>query len=58
MEQEMCSYPEQQPTVEFEALQDFKSMVRRDFKGPGPYPVHYVLPAPSSGPFAHPKPSP
>jgi hypothetical protein len=32
-------------------------MVRRDFKGPGPYPAHYTLPAPSSGPFAHPKPS-
>ena len=32
-------------------------MVRKDFKGPGPYPAHYTLPAPSSGPFAHPKPS-
>jgi hypothetical protein len=32
-------------------------MVRRDFKGSGPYPAHYTLPAPSSGPFAHPKPS-
>ena len=54
MEHEMCSYLEWQLNVEPGALKEFESMVRRDFKGPGPYPA---LPAPSSGPFAHPKPS-
>jgi hypothetical protein len=57
MEREMCSYLEWQLNVEPTALKDFESMVRRDFKGPGPYPSQYTLPAPSSGPFAHPKPS-
>lgn len=57
MEREMCSYLEWQLNVEPSALKEFESMVRRDFKGPGPYPAHYTLPAPSSGPFAHPKPS-
>jgi hypothetical protein len=57
MEREMCSYLEWQLNVEPSALKEFESMVRKDFKGPGPYPAHYTLPAPSSGPFAHPKPS-
>lgn len=38
-------------------LNELESMVQKDFKGPGPYPAHYTLPASSSGPFAHPKPS-
>ncbi|KAF9644617.1 hypothetical protein BDM02DRAFT_3121567 [Thelephora ganbajun] len=29
----------------------------RDFEGLCPYPAHYTLPAPSPGPFVHPKPS-
>ena len=57
MEREMCSYLEWQLNVKPSALQEFESMVWKDFKGPGPYPAHYTLPAPSSGPFAHPKPS-
>jgi hypothetical protein len=57
MEREMCSYLEWQLNVEPGALKEFEAMVRRDYKGPGPYPSHYTLPAPSSGPFAHPKPS-
>ena len=57
MEREMCSYLEWQLNVELSALKEFESMVRKDFKGPGPYPAHYTLPAPSSGPFAHLKPS-
>ena len=57
MEREMCSYLEWQLNVEPNALKEFEAMVRRDFKGPGPYPAHYTLPAPTSGPFAHPKPS-
>lgn len=32
-------------------------MVRRDYKGPGLYPQNYTLPAPATGPFAHPKPT-
>jgi hypothetical protein len=59
MEREMCSYLEWQLNVEPTALKDFESMIRRDFKGPaGPYPTYIApLPAPPSGPFAHPKPS-
>ena len=56
MEREMCSYLEWQLNIEPGALMEFESMVQRDFKGPGPYPTHYALFAPSSGPFAHPKP--
>jgi hypothetical protein len=37
--------------------QEFVMMVRQDFKGTAPYPAHYALPAPSSGPFVHPRPS-
>jgi hypothetical protein len=55
MEREMCSYLEWQLNVDPSALKEFEAMVRRDFKGPGPYPSSYSLPAPASGPFAHPK---
>lgn len=57
MEWEMCSYLEWQLNVEPSVLVELESMVQRDFKGPGPYPAHYTLPAPSSGPLTHPKPS-
>ena len=39
MEREMCSYLEWQLNVEPSALKEFESMVRRDFKGPGPHPA-------------------
>ena len=57
MEREMCSYLEWQLNVELSALKELESMVRKDFKGLGPYLAHYPLPVPSSGPFAHLKPS-
>ena len=57
MEREMCSYLEWQLNVDPSALKEFKAMVHRDSKGPGPYPSSYSLPAPASGLFAHPKPS-
>ena len=41
--------------LEPSALKEFKSIVRRDFKGPGSYPAHYNIPTPTSGPFVHPK---
>ena len=44
MERKMCSYLERQLDVEPSALKEFESMVRRDFKGSGPYPAHYILP--------------
>jgi hypothetical protein len=56
MEREMCAYLEWQLNVEPKALKTFENLVRKDFKGSGPYPAPYDLPAPSSGPFAHPKP--
>ena len=55
--QEMRSHLEWQLNVEPSALKEFESTVCKDFKGLGPYLAHYTLPAPSSGPFAHPKPN-
>jgi Cyclin, N-terminal domain len=55
MEREMCSHLEWQLNVDPSALKEFEAMVRRDFKGLGPYCSSYLLPAPVSGPFAHPK---
>ncbi|EKM58854.1 uncharacterized protein PHACADRAFT_191173 [Phanerochaete carnosa HHB-10118-sp] len=40
MEREMCSYLEWQLNVEPTALIEFQEKVKRDFKGPGPYPTH------------------
>ena len=42
---------ERQLDVEPSALKEFESMVRRDFKGSGPYPAHYTPLTPSSGPY-------
>ena len=42
---------------QIEHTQGIESMVWKDFKGPGPYPAHYTLPATSLEPFAHLKPS-
>jgi len=50
MEREMCSYLEWQLNVEPTQLKEFESKVRRDFKGPGPYP-NYVLPSPAPSPM-------
>ncbi|EKM61730.1 uncharacterized protein PHACADRAFT_190915 [Phanerochaete carnosa HHB-10118-sp] len=51
MEREMCSYLEWQLNVEPTTLIEFQEMVKRDFKGPGPYPTYAApLPAPSSIP--------
>ena len=55
MEQEVCSYLVGQLNVEPSALEDFETMVRRDFEGPGPHPAHYTLSTSPSDPFAHPK---
>ncbi|EMD33139.1 hypothetical protein CERSUDRAFT_87471 [Gelatoporia subvermispora B] len=49
MEREMCSYLEWQLNIEPNALKEFEAKVRRDFKGPGPYPT-YVLPSPAPTP--------
>ncbi|OCH86080.1 hypothetical protein OBBRIDRAFT_738657 [Obba rivulosa] len=49
MEREMCSYLEWQLNIEPSALKEFEAKVRRDFKGPGPYPT-YVLPSPAPTP--------
>ena len=46
MECEMCSYLEWQLNLKLSVLKEFESMVQRDFKGLGPYPTHYTLPAP------------
>lgn len=50
MEREMCSYLEWQLNVEPQQLRDFELKVRRDFKGPGPYP-NYALPSPAPSPM-------
>lgn len=50
MEREMCSYLEWQLNVEPTALKEFEERVRKDFKGPGPYP-NYVLPSPAPSPM-------
>ena len=39
MEREMCSYLEWQPNVEPSTLKELKTMVQKDFKGPGSYPT-------------------
>ena len=57
MEREMSSYLEWQLNVQPSARNESESMVRKDFNGLGPYPVLHTLPAPTSRPFAHPKPS-
>ncbi|KZT05363.1 uncharacterized protein LAESUDRAFT_656039 [Laetiporus sulphureus 93-53] len=50
MEREMCSYLEWQLNIEPNALKEFELKVRRDFKGPGPYPT-YSLPSPAPSPM-------
>ena len=57
MEREMCSYLKQQLNVEPSALKKFESMVLMDVNSLGLYLIGYTLLAPSSGLFAHPKPS-
>ena len=49
--------PQKAACVGPNTLKEFETTVRRDFEGPGPYSAHYTLPAPSSGLFAHSKPS-
>ena len=49
MEREMCSYLEWQLNVEPSAFKEFESMVRKDFKGPGPRPARYTLSRPLRG---------
>ena len=50
MEREMCSYLEWQLNVEPNALAEFEARVKKDFKGPGPYPT-YNLPSPAPSPM-------
>ncbi|EKM53413.1 uncharacterized protein PHACADRAFT_259782 [Phanerochaete carnosa HHB-10118-sp] len=50
MEREMCSYLEWQLNVEPTALVEFQEKVKRDFKGPGPYPT-YAAPSPAPSPM-------
>lgn len=50
MEREMCSYLEWQLNVDPTQLAEFEVKVRRDFKGPGPYPT-YSLPSPAPSPM-------
>ncbi|GJE91416.1 hypothetical protein PsYK624_075660 [Phanerochaete sordida] len=50
MEREMCSYLEWQLNVEPTTLAEFEKSVRRDFKGPGPYPT-YAIPSPAPSPM-------
>lgn len=40
MEREMCSYLEWELTVDNPILENFEKMVKRDFRGPGPYPTY------------------
>ena len=42
MEQEMCSYLECELTVDTTTLKNFETMVRKDFKGQGPYPTYIM----------------
>ncbi|KZP14353.1 hypothetical protein FIBSPDRAFT_980257 [Athelia psychrophila] len=42
MKREMCQYPDWELNVEPLTLAAFEQMVRKDFAGPGPYPV-YIL---------------
>lgn len=50
MEREMCSYLEWQLNVEPGALTEFEQKVKKDFKGPGPYPT-YAIPSPAPSPM-------
>ena len=50
MEREMCSYLEWQLNVDPAELKEFETKVRRDFKGPGPYP-NYSIPSPAPSPM-------
>ncbi|KAI0090749.1 hypothetical protein BDY19DRAFT_887059, partial [Irpex rosettiformis] len=50
MEREMCSYLEWQLNVEPTSLKEFEEKVKRDFKGPGPYPS-YLMPSPAPSPM-------
>lgn len=43
MEREMCQYLDWELNVEPDTLKEFEDMVRKDFAGPGPYPI-YDLP--------------
>jgi hypothetical protein len=40
MEREMCSYLEWELTVDNPILANFETIVKRDFRGPGPYPTY------------------
>ncbi|KAI0696661.1 hypothetical protein C8T65DRAFT_832721 [Cerioporus squamosus] len=56
MEREMCAYLEWQLNFEPGALKEFEEKVRRDFKGPGPYPLYEPKmplpdPMPSTTPY-------
>ncbi|KAL0955762.1 hypothetical protein HGRIS_001976 [Hohenbuehelia grisea] len=42
MEREMCSYLDWELTVDNPILNNFEAMVKRDFRGPGPYPTYSV----------------
>ena len=42
-ESEICSYLKWQLNVEPSALNEFESVVQRDFKGPSSYPTHHNL---------------
>ena len=57
MVRELCPYLKRQPDVEPSALREFETMVWSYFERPGPCSARHALSAPSSGTFAHPKPS-
>jgi hypothetical protein len=40
MEREMCNYLDWELTIDNPILSNFEEMVRRDFRGPGPYPTY------------------
>lgn len=50
MEREMCSYLEWQLNVDPAHLKEFEQKVRKDFRGPGPYPT-YSLPVTATTPM-------
>ena len=56
MECKVCSYLEWQLNVKLTTLQDFETMIRKDFRDSGPYLALYALPAPSPGSPTHPGP--
>ena len=57
MEREMCTYLEWQLNVEPNALKEFEYKVKRDFKGPRPYPS-YLMPSSTPLVFGTPTPAP